>query len=50
MVCDEAAPLRAYLEVEYPLIEGKIKNWSDMEHIWDYCFKKLGLPEDKSGH
>ena len=22
MVCDEAAPLRSYLEIKYPLIEG----------------------------
>lgn len=49
MVCDEAAPLRAFLEVKYPLVEGKIRDWTDMEHIWDYCFhNKLGLPADKS--
>ena len=50
MVGDEAAPLRAYLEVAYPLTEGLVKNWEDMCHIWDYSFKKLGLPEDKSEH
>ena len=38
------------LDIRYPLIEGVVKNWDDMEHIWDYCFKKLGLPKDKSGH
>lgn len=49
MVCDEAAPLRAYLEIKYPLVEGRIKDWTDMEHIWDYCFhSKLGLEADKS--
>lgn len=50
MVGDEASPLRAYLEIKYPLVEGKINNWDDMCHIWDYCFTKLGLPDDKSAH
>ena len=48
MLCDEAAPLRAYLEIKYPLIEGKIKDWDDMELIWNYCFdEKLKLPSNK---
>ena len=48
MCCDEAAPLRAALEIKYPLIEGTIRDWTDMELIWDYCFhKKLELPENK---
>jgi actin-related protein 2 len=48
MIGDEASPLRAYLEITYPLKEGQIKNWDDMELLWDYCFsKKLGLPENK---
>ena len=49
MLCDEAAPLRAALEIKYPLIEGMIKDWGDMELIWDYCFnKKLGLEGNKA--
>jgi|TARA_B110000305_G_C19348496_1_gene592967 actin-related protein 2 len=49
MVGDEAAPLRAYLEISYPLKEGKVLNWDDMEALWDYCFhKKLSLPENKA--
>lgn len=50
MVGDEAAPLRAYLEISYPLKEGKIGNWEDMEHLWTYCFEsktKLNLPKNK---
>ena len=48
MVGDEAAPLRAFLEITYPLKEGKIANWEDMEHLWTYCFeKKLNLPKNK---
>ena len=46
MVGDEAAPLRSYLEITYPLKEGKINDWNDMEILWDYTFhKKLGLNE-----
>lgn len=49
MVGDEAAPLRAYLDITYPLKEGKVQNWDDMEKLWDYCFHtKLDLAEDKS--
>jgi actin-related protein 2 len=49
MVGDEASPLRAYLEITYPLKEGRIHNWEDMEHLWNYCFhSKLGLADDKS--
>lgn len=50
MIGDEAAPLRACLELTYPLIEGVVKKWDDMELLWDYCFKKLGLPEDKKDY
>ena len=50
MVGDEASPLRAFLEIKYPLIEGRIKDWEDMEHVWDYSFKKLNLPDDKGSH
>jgi len=46
MIGDEAAPLRSYLEIKYPLKEGKILNWEDMELLWSYCFKnKLQLKD-----
>lgn len=49
MIGDEASPLRAFLEIKYPLIEGRIRDWDDMEHVWNYSFdKKLQLPADKS--
>ena len=49
MIGDEAAPCRTALEITYPLFEGKIKNWDDMELLWGYCFDNiLKLPEDKS--
>ena len=44
MVGDEAAPLRSYLEITYPMENGQIKDWAEMEHLWDYTFhNKLGL-------
>ncbi|EGR34849.1 hypothetical protein IMG5_000770 [Ichthyophthirius multifiliis] len=41
MVGDEAAPYQAMLELSKPVEEGIVKNWDDMEIIWDYCFKKV---------
>lgn len=49
MIGDEAAPHRAFLNISYPLNEGKVTSWEQMEMLWEYCFeKKLGLPKDKS--
>ena len=48
MIGDEAAPLRSFLEIKYPLQGGIIRNWDDMEILWEYCFdKKLNLPSNK---
>jgi len=38
MVGDECAQLRSALQVSYPLKSGKIENWTDMCHLWDYTF------------
>lgn len=38
MVGDEASAARRALEISYPMEEGKIKNWDDMEILWDYTF------------
>jgi actin-related protein 2 len=38
MIGDEAATLRSALEISYPLENGVIKNWTDMEHVWSYLF------------
>ena len=36
--------MRHGLEINYPLDNGIIRNWDDMEHLWDYTFnKKLGI-------
>ena len=49
MIGDEAASLRSYLEITYPMANGQIKDWEEMEHLWSYTFhNKLGLAEDKS--
>jgi len=32
------------LELSYPLKEGIVNNWEDMERVWDYAFdKKLNI-------
>ncbi len=35
---DEAAALRHGLEVTYPVDNGVIRNWDDMELLWNYTF------------
>lgn len=47
MCGDEAARVRLLLEVSYPMENGIIKNWEDMEHLWDYSFyERLKLPTE----
>lgn len=44
MVGDEAAALRRALEISYPLENGVIRNWEDMETVWRYLFTdKMGI-------
>ena len=51
MLGDEANPLRSYLEITYPIREGIVDNWEDMEALWKYTFfTRMGLPKDLSGH
>jgi len=38
MVGDEAARLRSFLDIKYPLDNGIVKNWDDMYHLYDYTF------------
>lgn len=51
MVGDEAAAVRRYLDVKYPIANGIVQNWDDMEHLWSYTFEdKLGFKDaDCSG-
>lgn len=34
----EALEVRLLLQILYPMENGIIKNWEDMEHLWDYAF------------
>jgi len=44
MVGDEASAVRKYLDVKYPIENGIVQNWTDMEHLWNYTFEqKLGF-------
>jgi len=38
MVGDEASAVRFALEIGYPVENGIVKNWTDMEHLWNYTF------------
>jgi actin-related protein 2 len=38
MVGDEASKLRMMLQITYPLENGIVRNWEDVEHVWDYTF------------
>ena len=38
MCGDEADAARRGLRISYPIDNGKVLNWEDMEHLWDYIF------------
>jgi actin-related protein 2 len=40
MICDETTKYRSMLELSYPLKEGIVNNWEDMELVWKYAFDK----------
>eukprot|EP00668_Euglena_longa_P046153 GGOE01061837.1.p1 GENE.GGOE01061837.1~~GGOE01061837.1.p1 ORF type:complete len:389 (-),score=125.44 GGOE01061837.1:311-1477(-) len=39
MVGDECADLRHLLEVNYPMRHGIVRDWADMELLWEHTFK-----------
>eukprot|EP00762_Andalucia_godoyi_P000269 ANDGO_03244.mRNA.1 Actin-related protein 2 len=44
MVGEEASANRAQLQLSYPLSNGIVRNWDDMEILWRYTFdQKLGV-------
>ncbi|CAK79549.1 unnamed protein product (macronuclear) [Paramecium tetraurelia] len=46
-VGDEALALRRLLNIQSPFENGIIKNWEDMERIWQYAINELRVnPED----
>jgi actin-related protein 2 len=45
MVGDEAVANRRALEMSYPLENGIVRNWEDMEHVWSHLFAdRLRVP------
>jgi len=38
MVGDEAQAVRFALQLDYPVENGIVRNWDDMEHLWNYTF------------
>jgi len=40
MVGDEAATLRNMLQITYPIDNGIVRNWEDMQYVWDYTFSE----------
>lgn len=38
MCGDDAAAVRSALQISYPMENGIIRNWEDMNHLWDYSF------------
>lgn len=50
MIGDEASDVRSYLQISYPMENGIIKNWTDMELLWDYAFfNQMQLPTTSGG-
>uniref|UniRef100_L2FEM0 Essential component of the arp2 3 complex n=1 Tax=Colletotrichum fructicola (strain Nara gc5) TaxID=1213859 RepID=L2FEM0_COLFN len=40
MCGDEAAAARTMLQISYPMENGIVKKWEDMQHLWDYTFNE----------
>eukprot|EP01137_Pigoraptor_chileana_P016677 Opistho-2@6045 len=40
MVGDEAAAVRSMLEINYPMDNGIVRSWEDMQLVWDYTFSE----------
>ena len=45
MVADECVKYRSVLELSHPTSEGIVKNWDDMQLIWERGFQKIGLDD-----
>ena len=48
MIGDECTAARDMLETSYPISNGIVKNWEDMEHLYNYTFDRLKI--DPSEH
>lgn len=50
MVGEVASKLRSSLQLSYPMENGIVRNWEDMEHLWNHTFGeilKISPPETK---
>jgi actin-related protein 2 len=43
MIGHEANAARSMLSLQHPIENGMVKNWDDMEAIWDHTFAQLGI-------
>ncbi|KCV71634.1 actin-like protein 2-A [Fonticula alba] len=41
MVGEAASKLRSQLQLSYPMENGVIRNWEDMEHVWKHTFEDV---------
>lgn len=48
MCGDEAAAARTMLQISYPMENGIVKKWDDMQHLWDFTFNEK-LKVDTTG-
>ena len=46
IVGEDVAKLRQMLEVTYPMENGIVRNWEDMERLWDHTFSEEILDVD----
>jgi actin-related protein 2 len=51
MMGDEAAAHRTYLQITQPMEHGIVKNWEDMQLLWNYTFfDKLKMDGQRDVH
>ena len=43
MVGDDASKLRSMLDCTYPMENGMVRSWEDMEHVWVSLFLSLSI-------
>lgn len=46
----KAEELRGLLKVSYPLEHGVVKDWNDMENIWQYAYNELRCQPEEVIH
>jgi actin-related protein 2 len=48
MIGDEAFQARSLLQMSYPMENGIVRNWDDMQLMWDFTFhERLGIKETR---